>query len=270
MKNEQGGGKQRESLLRQAQVDLERIIRAAGRRTVNYANVEPGKTGPQPAGAGALTTRRNCATCSRGRAIARRSTVKAPAENSGGRFPAAQLQGGIKQSAVQPQNVQNVVRYTVVISAIIRNGTATGQTATCASSERTEKRHQSPQSRVALAPRTRTDARRPRYAAQNGGTACNSFAPPREELNPATRRRAARGDLGFAAEIRPRADGRVHGSGRRQVERIRAETNARMTAILSWQNRWESLLAESGPSSCGSRAVWVLEMHGPIVEVRMG
>src|SRR5262247_949078 len=105
--------KQRDSLLRQAQVDLERtIIRAPVNGTVILRNVDAGQTVAASLQAPVLFT------------IAqdlRDMQVEAAIDEADvGRLRmglAASFAGEIKQIRKSPQNVQNVVSYTVVISA---------------------------------------------------------------------------------------------------------------------------------------------------------
>ncbi|HVQ26292.1 MAG TPA: efflux RND transporter periplasmic adaptor subunit, partial [Planctomycetota bacterium] len=115
--------KQRDSLLRQAQVDLERtIIRAPVDGTVILRNVDAGQTVAASLQAPVLFTiaqdlRDMQVEAAIDEADVGRLRVGLPTSFAVDAFPRRSFAGEIKQIRKSPQNVQNVVSYTVVISA---------------------------------------------------------------------------------------------------------------------------------------------------------
>jgi len=115
--------KQRESLLRQAQVDLERtIIRAPVDGTVILRNVDAGQTVAASLQAPVLFTiardlRDMQVEASIDEADVGRLRTGMRASFAVDAFPRRSFEGEIRQIRKSPQNVQNVVSYTVVISA---------------------------------------------------------------------------------------------------------------------------------------------------------
>jgi HlyD family secretion protein len=115
--------KQRESLLRQAQVDLERtIIRAPVDGTVILRNVDAGQTVAASLQAPVLFTiaqdlRDMQVEAAIDEADVGRVRVGMAASFAVDAFPRRGFSGEIRQIRKSPQNVQNVVSYTVVISA---------------------------------------------------------------------------------------------------------------------------------------------------------
>ncbi|HEX6317254.1 MAG TPA: HlyD family efflux transporter periplasmic adaptor subunit, partial [Burkholderiales bacterium] len=115
--------KQRESLLRQAQVDLERtIIRAPVDGTVILRNVDAGQTVAASLQAPVLFTiaqdlRDMQVEAAIDEADVGRLRAGMPASFAVDAFPRRSFEGEIRQIRKSPQNVQNVVSYTVVISA---------------------------------------------------------------------------------------------------------------------------------------------------------
>ncbi|HSA72234.1 MAG TPA: efflux RND transporter periplasmic adaptor subunit, partial [Burkholderiales bacterium] len=115
--------KQRESLLRQAQVDLERtIIRAPVDGTVILRNVDAGQTVAASLQAPVLFTiardlRDMQVEAAIDEADVGRLRVGMPTSFAVDAFPRRNFTGEIRQIRKSPQNVQNVVSYTVIISA---------------------------------------------------------------------------------------------------------------------------------------------------------
>jgi len=115
--------KQREALLRQAQVDLERtIIRAPVDGTVILRNVDAGQTVAASLQAPVLFTiaqdlRDMQVEASIDEADVGRLRVGQQAGFTVDAFPRRNFSGEIKQIRKSPVNVQNVISYTVVISA---------------------------------------------------------------------------------------------------------------------------------------------------------
>src|SRR2546426_609861 len=116
--------KQRESLLRQAQVDLQRtIIRAPVDGTVILRNADAGQTVAASLQAPVLFTiaqdlRDMQVEAAIDEADVGRLRVGLPASFAVDAFPRRSFNGEIRQIRKSPQNVQNVVSYTVVISAL--------------------------------------------------------------------------------------------------------------------------------------------------------
>ena len=119
----QAAVRQREALLRQAQVDLERtIIRAPVDGTVILRNVDAGQTVAASLQAPVLFTiaqdlRDMQVEAAIDEADVGRLRVGQPATFSVDAFPRRRFEGRIRQIRKSPVNVQNVVSYTVVISA---------------------------------------------------------------------------------------------------------------------------------------------------------
>lgn len=96
-----------------------------------------------------------------------------------------------------------------------------------------------------------------------------------EELKPSETQRAQLEDI-FAESRQKFArvrDIRVEADRRREVERIRAETNARIAEILTPEQKpaWERLLAESGRGQSSTGRVWQLAEGKPKpLDVRLG
>src|SRR5687767_7419399 len=115
--------KQRESLLRQAEVDLERtIIRAPVDGTVILRNVDAGQTVAASLQAPVLFTiaqdlRDMQVEAAIDEADVGRLRTGMPVSFAVDAFPRRSFSGEIRQIRKSPQNVQNVVSYTVVISA---------------------------------------------------------------------------------------------------------------------------------------------------------
>ena len=115
--------KQRDSLLRQAQVDLERtLIRAPVDGTVILRNVDAGQTVAASLQAPVLFTiaqdlRDMQVEVAVDEADVGRLRVGLPATFAVDAFPRRNFNGEIRQIRKSPQNAQNGMRYTVVISA---------------------------------------------------------------------------------------------------------------------------------------------------------
>jgi HlyD family secretion protein len=119
----QAAVKQREALLRQAQVDLERtIIRAPVNGTVILRNVDAGQTVAASLQAPVLFTiaqdlRDMQVEAAIDEADVGRLRVGQEASFTVDAFPRRSFAGQIRQIRKSPVNVQNVISYTVVISA---------------------------------------------------------------------------------------------------------------------------------------------------------
>jgi HlyD family secretion protein len=279
--------KQRESLLKQAQVDLERtIIRAPVDGTVILRNIDAGQTVAASLQAPVLFTiaqdlRDMQVEAAIDEADVGRLRVGMPASFAVDAFPRRSFSGEIKQIRKSPQNVQNVVSYTVVISAanpdlaLLPGMTANVRIAV----ENREAALKVPNAALRWRPAGATDVRAPldAPAQQAGGQAAQEFrARLLQELKPSEAQRAQLDEI-FSESRQKFArvrDMKGDGNRRREVERIRSETNARIAEILAAEQRptWERILAESGgrgQSTVGR--VYVLDNSQPkALEVRLG
>jgi HlyD family secretion protein len=280
--------KQRESLLRQAQVDLERtIIRAPVDGTVILRNVDAGQTVAASLQAPVLFTiaqdlRDMQVEAAIDEADVGRLRVGMPASFAVDAFPRRNFSGEIRQIRKAPQNVQNVVSYTVVISAanpdlaLLPGMTANVRVAV----ESRASALKVPNAALRFRPGGAVDVRAPNDAPpqqQAGGQAVQEFRSRiQQELKPTDSQRAQLDEI-FSESRQKFArvrDMKGDGNRRKEAERIRAETNTRIAEILTPEQRpaWERLLAESGARgpTTGGR-VYVLEDGAPkAIEVRLG
>ena len=279
--------KQRESLLRQAQVDLERtVIRAPVDGTVILRNVDAGQTVAASLQAPVLFTiaqdlRDMQVEAAIDEADVGRLRVGLPASFAVDAFPRRSFSGEIKQIRKSPQNVQNVVSYTVVISAqnpdmaLLPGMTANVRIVVESRASALKVPNAALRWRPAGAADTKAPADVP--AQQAGGQAMQQFrARIVEDLKPSEAQKARLEEV-FSESRQKFARVRdVQGDGerRRQAERIRTETNARIAEILTPEQRpaWERLLAESGArGQAAAGRVYVLEGGEPkALEVRLG
>jgi HlyD family secretion protein len=280
--------KQRESLLKQAQVDLERtIIRAPVDGTVILRNVDAGQTVAASLQAPVLFTiaqdlRDMQVEAAIDEADVGRLRVGLGATFAVDAFPRRSFNGEIKQIRKSPQNVQNVVSYTVVISALNPDmALLPGMTANVRIVvENRASALKVPNAALRWRPAGASDSKAPADAPppqQAGGQAVQQFrARIAEELKPTEAQQAQLEEI--FVESRQKF-GRVRdvpseGERRRLLERIRAETNARIAEILMPEQKpaWERLLAESGSrGSAAAGRLYVLENGQPkSVEVRLG
>jgi len=279
--------KQRESLLKQAQVDLERtIIRAPVDGTVILRNIDAGQTVAASLQAPVLFTiaqdlRDMQVEAAIDEADVGRLRVGMPASFAVDAFPRRSFAGEIRQIRKSPQNVQNVVSYIVVISAANQDlALLPGMTANVRIAvENREAALKVPNAALRWRPAGAADVKAPLDAPvqQVGGQAAQEFrARLLQELKPSEAQRAQLDEI-FSESRQKFArvrDMKGDGNRRREVERIRSETNARIAEILSAEQRpaWERILAESGgrgQSTVGR--VYVLDNSQPkALEVRLG
>ena len=265
--------KQRESLLKQAQVDLERtIIRAPVDGTVILRNVDAGQTVAASLQAPVLFTiaqdlRDMQVEAAIDEADVGRLRVGMPASFAVDAFPRRNFSGEIRQIRKSPVNVQNVVSYTVVISAANPDlALLPGMTANVRISvENRANVLKVPNAALALAPAGRgADVKAPADAPaqQAGRPAVQEFRSRIvQELKPSDAQRVQLEEI-FSASREKFArvrDMKGDGNRRKEAEKLRAETNARIAEILTPEQRpaWERLLAESGsarPVRRGARA----------------
>jgi HlyD family secretion protein len=279
--------KQREALLRQAQVDLERtIIRAPVDGTVILRNVDAGQTVAASLQAPVLFTiaqdlRDMQVEAAIDEADVGRLRVGMPTSFAVDAFPRRSFSGEIRQIRKSPQNVQNVVSYTVVISAanpdlaLLPGMTANVRVAV----ESRASALKVPNAALRFRPAGAVEVRAPNDAPpqQAGGQAVQEFRNRiQHELKPTESQRAQLEEI-FSdsrqkfARVR---DMKGDGNRRKEAERIRAETNTRIAEILTPEQRpaWERLLAESGARGASTAGrVYVLENAQPKpLEVRLG
>ena len=281
--------KQRESLLKQAQVDLERtVIRAPVDGTVILRNVDAGQTVAASLQAPVLFTiaqdlRDMQVEAAIDEADVGRLRVAMAASFAVDAFPRRSFSGDIRQIRKSPVNVQNVVSYTVVISAanpdlaLLPGMTANVRIAVESRPSALKVPNASLRWRPAGSEAKPAAAAEAPQAQSSGGQAVQQFrARLVEELKPSDAQKAQLEEI-FSdsrqkfARIR---DLRTEADRRREMERIRAESNARIAEILTPEQRpaWERLLAESGArGQSAAGRVWIIENGLPkAVEVRLG
>jgi len=280
--------KQRESLLKQAQVDLERtIIRAPVDGTVILRNVDAGQTVAASLQAPVLFTiaqdlRDMQVEAAIDEADVGRLRVGMPAGFAVDAFPRRNFAGEIRQIRKSPVNVQNVVSYTVVISAanpdlaLLPGMTANVRIAV----ESRASALKVPNAALRFRPAGTVDVKAPADAPppqQQGGQAAQEFRNRiQQELKPSDAQRAQLEEI-FSESRQKFArvrDMKGDGNRRKEAERIRSETNGRIAEILTPEQRpaWERLLAEAGSRGAStSGRVYVLENSEPKpLDVRLG
>jgi HlyD family secretion protein len=281
--------KQRESLLRQAEVDLERtIIRAPVDGTVILRNVDAGQTVAASLQAPVLFTiaqdlRDMQVEAAIDEADVGRLRVGMPVSFAVDAFPRRSFSGEIRQIRKSPQNVQNVVSYTVIISAANPDlALLPGMTANVrVQVDSRESVLKVPNAALRWRPPGAADA----APAQMAGAPSANGAPLQagqlrervlKELKPSEAQKAQLDDI-FAESRRRFAALREvpEAERRREMERIRAETSARIGGIVTPEQRpaWEKLLSEARGRGAAATAgrVWVPAAGGPRpVDVRLG
>jgi HlyD family secretion protein len=283
--------KQRQSLLRQAQVDLERtIIRAPVDGTVILRNVDAGQTVAASLQAPVLFTiaqdlRDMQVEAAIDEADVGRLRVGLATNFSVDAFPRRNFSGEIRQIRKSPTNVQNVVSYTVVISAAnpdlaLLPGMTANVRVTIDSRASVLKL---PNAALRFRPAGTADAKPPAEASGSapaqagGGQAVQQFrARIAEELKPDDAQKTRLEEI-FAESRQKFARLREGGNDadrRKQVERIRAETNARIAEMLKPEQKaaWERIQAEAGNRTQPSAGrAWTLQEGEPVpVELRLG
>ncbi|HZM34831.1 MAG TPA: efflux RND transporter periplasmic adaptor subunit, partial [Burkholderiales bacterium] len=275
--------KQRESLLKQAEVDLERtIIRAPVDGTVILRNVDAGQTVAASLQAPVLFTiaqdlRDMQVEAAIDEADVGRLRVGMPVSFSVDAFPRRSFSGEIRQIRKSPQNVQNVVSYTVIISAANPDlALLPGMTANVRiqvdSRQSTLK-----VANAALRWRPPGAVDSPAPAEPSAGSRPGQFRERvLKELKPSDAQKAQLDDI-FAESRRRFAALREapEAERKRELDRIRADTNARIGHIVTPEQRpaWEKLLAEARGrgGAVSSGRVWIPGPAGPQpVDVRLG
>ena len=282
--------KQREALLKQAQVDLERtIIRAPVDGTVILRNVDAGQTVAASLQAPVLFTiardlRDMQVETAIDEADVGRLRVGQAATFTVDAFPRRNFSGEIRQIRKSPVNVQNVISYTVVISAANPDQSLLpGMTANVrVVVDRRDNALKIANAALRFRPAGTAEAKQAPDAApvqQAGGAAVQQFRQRLlEELKPDDSQKTkldtifddARQKM---AQVR---DVRSEGERRKQVERIRGESRVRIAEILNPDQKtvYERLLGELGGRGGASATgrVWMPAAGGqPMpVEVRIG
>ena len=279
--------KQRESLLKQAQVDLERtIIRAPVDGTVILRNVDAGQTVAASLQAPVLFTiardlRDMQVEAAIDEADVGRLRVELPVTFNVDAFPRRGFSGEIRQIRKSPQNVQNVVSYTVVISAanpdlaLLPGMTANVRIVVDSRAGALKVPNAALRFRPPDAQEAKPAPEAP--AQQAGGQAAQQFRQRLvAELKPDEGQKAKLDEI-FAESRQKFArvrDVKAEGERRKQVERIRGETNARIAEILAPEQKivYERLLGELGArGQAGAGRVWVLEAGQPkALDLRLG
>jgi len=282
--------KQRESLLKQSQVDLERtIIRAPVDGTVILRNVDAGQTVAASLQAPVLFTiaqdlRDMQVEAAIDEADVGRLRVGQQATFTVDAFPRRNFNGEIRQIRKSPVNVQNVISYTVVISAANPDlSLLPGMTANVrVVVEKRDAVLKLANAALRFRPAGALDSK-PAAAApaqQGGGDAAQQFRQRvYTELKPDDAQRAkldqvfddVRLKIAALRELPQEADRRKAG------ERLRAESRARVMEILTEAQKpaYERLLEEMGSARAGTAAagrVWVPGPDGQPrpVDVRTG
>ena len=282
---------QRESLLKQAQVDLERtIIRAPVDGTVILKNVDAGQTVAASLQAPVLFTiaqdlRDMQVETAIDEADVGRLRVGQAATFTVDAFPRRNFSGEIRQIRKSPVNVQNVISYTVVISAsnpeqsLLPGMTANVRVVVDSRDEVLK----IPNAALRFRPAGQGESKPAGNAQpvqQAGGQAAQQFRQRLlEDLKPDESQKAnleqifddARQKLASVRDMRKESD------RRKQVERIRAESRARIAEILNAEQKkiYERLLGEMGGRGASASAagrVWVIADNGQPrpMEVRTG
>ena len=287
----QAAVKQREALLKQAQVDLERtIIRAPVDGTVILKNVDAGQTVAASLQAPVLFTiardlRDMQVEAAIDEADVGRLQVGQLASFTVDAFPRRNFSGEIKQIRKSPMNVQNVISYTVVISASNPDQSLLpGMTAN-----------------VRIVVDSRDNVLKVANAAlrfRPGGSGESKPAAESQQAQPAGGQAAQQFRQRVFAELKSDEsqkakleqifddvrqklaqlrEMRKDGDRRKLGERLRAESRARVMEILSESQKpiYERLLAEFGGGRTGASAagrLWVPGEDGQprAVELRTG
>jgi len=281
--------KQRDSLLKQAQVDLERtVIRAPVDGTVILRNVDAGQTVAASLQAPVLFTiaqdlRDMQVEAAIDEADVGRLRVGQQATFTVDAFPRRSFNGEIRQIRKSPVNVQNVISYTVVISAANPDlSLLPGMTANVrVVVEKRDAVLKVANAALRYRPAGAADSKPAAAPAQQaGGDAAKQFRQRvYAELKPDDTQKAkldqvfddVRLKIVALRELPQEADRRKAG------ERLRAESRERVMHILTETQKplYERLLAEMGGARAGTAAagrVWVPGPDGQPrpVDVRTG
>ena len=283
--------KQREALLKQAQVDLERtIIRAPVNGTVILKNIDAGQTVAASLQAPVLFTiaqdlRDMQVEASIDEADVGRLRVGQPANFTVDAFQRRNFSGEIRQIRKSPVNVQNVISYTVVISAanpdqsLLPGMTANVRVVVDSRDNVLKVANAALRFRPAGAGDS-VAAADGQTAQQAGGNATQQFRQRVfEELKPDASQKVKLEQI--FDDVRQKMallrDMPKDGDRRKAGEQVRAESRARVLDILTDAQKpvYERLLAELGGGRAGASAagrVWIRGADGlpRAVDVRTG
>jgi len=286
----QAAVRQRQALLKQAQVDLGRtIIRAPVDGTVILRNVDAGQTVAASLQAPVLFTiardlRDMQVEAAIDEADVGRLKPGQTATFTVDAFPRRTFTGEIRQIRKSPQTVQNVVSYTVIISAANPDlALLPGMTANVrVVVEQRENVLKVPNAALRFRPPGATDAApaatpAPAAGTRTGGQATRQFRERlMAEIKPDDALRAKL-DTVFdearkkAATLRGIEDADAR---RKQAQRIRAEARAKLLALLTPDQKasYERVAAELGIGGAAAAGrVWTLASGDPTpVDVRIG
>jgi HlyD family secretion protein len=283
--------KQRESLLKQAQVDLERtIIRAPVDGTVILRNIDAGQTVAASLQAPVLFTiaqdlRDMQVETAIDEADVGRLRVGQQATFTVDAFPRRGFNGEIRQIRKSPVNVQNVISYTVVISAanpdlsLLPGMTANVRVVVEKRDDALKVANAALRFRPAGAADGTPAAAAP-LSPQSGGDAAKQFRQRVfAELKPDESQKAKLEQVfdDVRQKIVQLRDMPKEGDRRKAGERLRAESRLRVMELLTDAQKpvYERLLAEMGGARAGAAAagrVWVPAADGRPrpVDVRTG
>jgi HlyD family secretion protein len=282
--------KQRESLLRQAQVDLDRtIIRAPVDGTVILRNIDAGQTVAASLQAPVLFTiaqdlRDMQVEAAIDEADVGRLRVGQRATFTVDAFPRRNFSGEIRQIRKSPVNVQNVISYTVVISAANPDlALLPGMTANVrVVVESRDSVLKAPNAALRYRPAGSQEAKAAPTPAPAAGNALQQFRQRvYSELKPDDAQRAKL-DQAFdetRAKFAALRDIPQEAERRKAAERLRSESRARVLALLeeSQKPAYERLAAEllggaRGGAAPAAGRLWMRAPDGqPVaVDVRTG
>jgi HlyD family secretion protein len=283
--------KQREALLRQAQVDLERtIIRAPVNGTVILKNIDAGQTVAASLQAPVLFTiaqdlRDMQVEAAIDEADVGRLRVGQQANFTVDAFPRRSFSGEIRQIRKSPVNVQNVISYTVVISAanpdqsLLPGMTANVRVVVDRRDNVLKVANAALRFRPAGTAESKAAAEGAAPPQAGGGSAQQFRQRVMEELKPDESQKVKLEQIfddvrQKMAQLRELSK---DGERRKAGERIRAESRGRVMEILTDAQKpvYERLLAESAGGRAGASGpgrVWIPGPDGQprAIEVRTG
>ena len=274
----QASVKQREALLKQAQVDLERtIIRAPVDGTVILRNVDAGQTVAASLQAPVLFTiardlRDMQVEAAIDEADVGRLRVGQQVTFTVDAFPRRNFAGEIRQIRKSPVNVQNVISYTVVISAsnpdqsLLPGMTANVRVVVDSRENVLKVANAALRFRPAGAAESRPAAEG--QPARAGGNAAQQFRQRVfDELKPDESQKAKLEQIfdDLRQKIGQLRDLPKDGDSRKQGERLRSGSRARVMEILTEAQKpvYERLLAELGGGRTGASVAGRLWVPGP-------
>ncbi|OGA08771.1 MAG: hypothetical protein A3H33_08905 [Betaproteobacteria bacterium RIFCSPLOWO2_02_FULL_65_20] len=293
VRNAQSVVKQRDAALRQATIDLDRTyIRAPVAGTVISRNVDAGQTVAASLQAPTLfTIARDLSAMqvdtSVDEADVGRLRVGQQATFTVDAFPRRNFNGSITQIRKAPTIVQNVVTYTVVISAdnperaLLPGMTANVRIVVDQRENALKVPNAALRFRPAGSSDTGRDARAPESAAKDrgapggqGGQAFRQRVFSELSLDDAQKARVdqilaeSRTKMGALAQMQNESERRKH------AERIRAESRAQIASALKPEQHsgFERIVAELFGGRPSTGRVWILDADGrpKAVEVRLG